>query len=112
MLNLLFPSLDKSLSYKIKQNLEEDFKNSDRMMLIITVILAFLIAAGTSITYETYTFGIVSGTLLLAIALIAYKFFAGTFVSRAVFGIIFMVASSIMITQQMGLIEMHFGFFY
>ena len=111
MLNLLFPSLDKNLPSKIKQNLEEDFKDSDKMMLIITFILAFVIAGVSSITYETYTFGIISGTLLLAIAILAYKFFAGTFISRAIFGIILMVVPSIMITQQMGLIEMHFGFF-
>ena len=111
MLNLLFPSLDKNLSPKIQEKLTEDFKQTDKVMLIISLVLFFIVVALSSISYGTYTLGIISGGILTALAFIAYKVFGGTFISRIIFGIILMVYPSIMITQQMGMIEMHFGFF-
>ena len=111
MLNLLFPSLDKNLSQEIKDRLKNDFKNTDKIMLIISVLNFFVVAGLSSITYGTYMLGIISGGILLALSFIAYNFFGGTAISRIIFGIVLMVYPTIMITQQMGLIEMHFGFF-
>ncbi len=111
MINLLFPALDKSLSPKIQEKLTEDFKQTDKVMLIISIVLFVIVAGLSSISYSTYTLGIVSGAILSALSFVAYKFFGGTFISRVIFGIVLMVYPSIMITQQMGMIEMHFGFF-
>ena len=111
MLNQLFPTLDNNLSNTIKDNLKKDYIHTDKVMLIISVINFIIVAGITSIAYSTYTFGIVAGVVLTLISFIAYKYFGGTFISRIIFGIVLMVYPSIMIIQQMGMIEMHFGFF-
>ncbi|MDC7243443.1 MAG: methyl-accepting chemotaxis protein [Sphaerochaetaceae bacterium] len=111
MLKLMFPCLDKSLASEVHGNLKEDFIQADKTMFFISIVLFIIVAGLSSISYKTYTIGIVGGGALLVLCFLAYKFFSGTIISRAIFGIAFMVYPSIMITQQMGMIEMHFGFF-
>ena len=98
MLNLLFPTLDKTLSPKIQERLTLDFKQADKTMLIISIVNFLVVAGLSSIAYSTYTLGLVSGGILLALSFIAYNFFGGTFISRIIFGIVLMVYPSIMIT--------------
>ena len=111
LLNLFFPTLNVNLQKKIKENLHRDFKETDKVMLIISLFNFFIVVLITSIKYDTYTLGIVFGGILFLLSLLGYYFFKGKFVSRIIFGITFISYPTIMITQQMGLIEMHFGFF-
>jgi len=107
----VFPQFDPNLPAQTKEALHNDFINTDKIMLIISV-LAFLSASLiSSYTYNTYILGIVGGGITLAIALIAYFVFKGTIISRILFGVVFMIFPSIIVQQQLGLIEMHFLYF-
>ncbi len=111
MLELLFPTLNKNMSPKIKERFHEDFISADKNMLIISIINFIVVAGLTSITYKTFTLGIIGGGILLGVSFLAYMFFKGTFISRIIFGMVLMIYPAIIITQQMGMIEFHFGFF-
>ncbi|MBU3013589.1 methyl-accepting chemotaxis protein [Poseidonibacter lekithochrous] len=105
-----FP-MSRKLDVKIKDALTVDYIKSDKYILILSIVLFVIITAVSSIPYNTYAIGIVSGIPLLLITFISYKFFKGTAVSRIVAGIVLMSYPSIMIIQNMGMIEMHFGYF-
>jgi len=105
-----FP-MSRKLDVKIKDALTVDYIKSDKYILILSIVLFVIITAVSSIPYNTYAIGIVSGIPLLLISFISYKFFKGTVVSRIVAGIVLMSYPSIMIIQNMGMIEMHFGYF-
>ena len=111
MIETLLPFLDKNLSNELKEELTQDFKKTDKFMLIISFVNFLVVSALTSIGYGTYIFGLVAGGLVFTLTFIAYKFFCGTIISRTIFGVAFMIYPAIMIAQNLGLIEMHFGFF-
>ena len=111
MIETLLPFLDKNLSSKLKENLTEDFKKTDKFMLIISFVNFLVVSGLSSISYGTYIFGLVSGGLVFILTFIGYKFFCGTVISRTIFGVAFMIYPAIMIAQNLGFIEMHFGFF-
>ena len=111
VLNLLIPTLDDTLTTKVKENLYNDFKATDKVMIVISFFNFFVVVSITSIAYNTYTLGIIFGGLLFIFSFLGYFFFRGKFASRIIFGITFISYPAIMISQQMGLIEMHFGFF-
>ena len=100
-----------NLDKKIKEALINDYAKSDKYILILSVILFAIVSTVSAVPYDTYLIGIVCGAPLLLISFISYRFFRGTVVSRAVAGIVMMSYPSIMIIQNMGMIEMHFGYF-
>ena len=108
----IFPHLDKELSPKILQALRTDFEKADKIMLIISFLSFIGTAFISSYAYSTYMLGIVGGGITFGITLLAYFVFRGTTIARSLFGIAFMIYPSIMVQQQMGMIEMHFGYFY
>jgi methyl-accepting chemotaxis protein len=108
---LAFFPMTRKLDEKIKDALTVDYIKSDKYILILSIVLFVIVTGVSSIPYDTYTIGIVSGVPLLLITFISYKFFKGTAVSRVVAGIVLMSYPSIMIIQNMGMIEMHFGYF-
>lgn len=108
---LMFPSLDKSLSQNIKKSLYEDAKQTDKVMLIISFFNFLIVSSVCAIRYDMYYFGFLMGGILFILSFLAFYFYRGEIVSKIVFGFVLMTYPSIMITQQMGLIEMHFGFF-
>lgn len=111
MIETLLPFLDKKLSSELKEKLVQDFKKTDKFMLIISFV-SFLVVSGlSSISYGTYIFGLISGGLVFLLTFVGYKFFCGTIISRTIFGVAFMIYPAIMIAQNLGFIEMHFGFF-
>ena len=111
-MKMIFPHLDKELSPKIVNALRQDFEKADKIMLIISFLSFIGTALISSYTYSTYMLGIVGGGITFGITLLAYFVFRGTVISRSLFGIAFMIYPSIMVQQQMGMIEMHFGYFY
>ena len=107
-----FPHISKSLPIQIKEAIDNDFIEVDKKMLLISFLSFLGTALLTSYTYNTYFLGVVGGGVALIISIIAYIFYRGTLISRLLFGIIFMIYPSIMVQQQLGMIEMHFAFFY
>ncbi|PHR74347.1 MAG: hypothetical protein COA66_00725 [Arcobacter sp.] len=106
-----FPHLSKTLSTEVKKSLKKDYDDADKIALIIS-FLGFLITSFvTSYSYDTYFLGVTGGGVLLIISFIAYCFYKGSLISRLLFAIIFMIYPAIMLQQQLGMIEMHFGFF-
>ncbi len=111
MIKIFFPFLDKSLPQKVQESLAEDYKNADKIMLIVSFISFLLVAGVTSYSNGTYFIGLVGGGITFVSTFIAYKIFRGTVFSRIIFGTAFVIYPAIMISQQLGMIEMHFFFF-
>ena len=111
MIETLLPFLDKNLSEELKEKLTQDFKKNDKFMLVISFVNFLVVSSLTSISYGTYIFGLIAGGLVFLLTFIGYKFFCGTVISRTIFGVAFMIYPAIMIAQNLGFIEMHFGFF-
>ncbi len=108
----LFPHINKDLSPKVQKALKIDFENTDKIMLILSLLNFIGLSTLSAYTYSTYTLGIVGGGVTFTITLLAYFMFRGTAISRTLFGITFMIYPTIMTQQQLGMIEMHFGYFY
>jgi len=111
MIKVFFPFLDKSLPQKVQESLAEDYRNADKLMLIVSFISFLLVAGVTSYSNSTYFIGLVGGGITFASTFLAYKIFRGTVLSRIIFGTAFVIYPAIMISQQLGMIEMHFFFF-
>ena len=111
MIATLFPTYNPSFSKNIQNEIVEEFKKTDKVMLIFSFIAFLGTAIITSMRYETYMLGILGGGIVFAMTLIAYIFFKGTAYSRIIFGIAFVLYPSITVQQQLGMIEMHFNFF-
>ncbi len=111
MIKIFFPFLDKSLPQKVQESLAEDYRNADKIMLIVSFISFLLVAGVTSYSNGTYFIGLVGGGITFVSTFIAYKIFRGTVLSRIIFGTAFVIYPAIMISQQLGMIEMHFFFF-
>ncbi len=111
-LSLLFPAYSEKLSPQIRKRLDADFVKSDKFMLIIGVLAFIGVSAITSIRYSTYSFGILNGALALGLMVIAYLGFKGTAIGRIVIALGLSIFPMIMIQQQLGMIEMHFGLFF
>jgi len=100
-----------STNQNVDKALVKDYIKTDKYMMKISIACFLIVSLISSITYDTYFLGIFGGGFLLALSFIVYKFFIGTIISRVVFGIVMLTYPSIMIIQQMGMIEMHFGYF-
>src|SRR3989339_323989 len=110
-LNFLFPAQDPSLSPEIKKRLNADFVKADKFMLIIGILSFLSVAFITSVRYSTYQFGMINGAVALGLVVIAYLGFRGTTLGRIIIGVALSIFPMIMIQQQLGMIEMHFGLF-
>jgi len=108
----LFPVYDKSFDKDIQDRIFNDFVKADKMMLIIGFLNLVAVVGLTSIRYSTYTLGIVGGLIAFGLVAIAYFMFKGTVISRIIIAMSVMIFPAIMTQQQLGMIEMHFAFFY
>jgi len=111
MIKVLFPFLDKSLPSEIQESLIKEYKNADKMMLIVSIVSFLIVALITSYSNGAYKIGIIGGGITLVSTILGYTMFKGTVLSRIIFGIAFTVYPAIMVSQQLGMIEMHFFFF-
>jgi signal transduction histidine kinase/CheY-like chemotaxis protein len=102
-----------SLIFKNESNydLREEHLQSDKVMMWIILIHAFVAIFVTSQYYETYTIGIISSGLILTISGISYLTLAGTLYFRLIMAVSLMFFSAIFIQQHLGRIEMHFHVF-
>ncbi len=100
-----------TLSPIIQNNLKNEAQNADKVFMVIFLANWLIVSVLTSLTYETYIFGIVGGGLLTLLGFFVYYFFKGTSLSRIVISILIMGFPIIMIQQHLGRIEMHFHIF-
>jgi methyl-accepting chemotaxis protein len=107
----LFPQMESTLPTNVRADLSEDYKKADKPMLIISIVAFLIVSMVSSYTNSTYTLGIFGGGAVFGTTLIAYFMFRGTAIARMIYGISFMTYTAIMIQQQLGMLEMHFGFF-
>ena len=104
---LNFPQLeDSAIPHFIDYNIE-----ADKLMLKLFFAQWFIATFVTSIMYDTYLYGFVSGGLLTLSMLLAYKKFKGTHTMMILAAVTMMMFSLIYIQQYLGRIEMHFHVF-
>ncbi|MFH0708923.1 MAG: EAL domain-containing protein [Pseudomonadota bacterium] len=104
---LTFPKVPKFAT----ENFNEHFIQADKVMLVLLAIHWFIAIFITSISYDTYKYGLLSGGLILLPLLVAYRYFSGTQVMRALVAVGLMLFSLVFIQQHLGRIEMHFHVF-
>ncbi|MDD2789933.1 MAG: EAL domain-containing protein [Sulfurimonas sp.] len=109
--NFLEPFSYKQVPEFTRDNFRHYFENSDKVMIMLAMIQWFIATFVTSMMYNTYIYGFVSGGVLTLSLLIAYKYLAGTPSMRALVAIVMMLFSLIYIQQHLGRIEMHFHIF-
>lgn len=90
--------------------LEHNLK-SDKIMLYLIILHWFIGTAITSIEYETYQIGFLSGGFYFLIILLSYIFYRGQKEFRILVGMVLMLFSMLYIQQSLGRIEMHFHIF-
>jgi len=95
----------------IQQRQSQDFKTSDRLVLLILMahlpFVYWLVPAG----FGTHFQGGIPATLAVLASWFAYKTLPGTLLSRSVMTVSLMLMSMIVIMQQFGRLEMHFHIF-
>lgn len=94
-----------------RQNFAIQFIQADKVLLVLILMHWFAATFIFSISYDTYVYGFIGGGLITITLFLAYRFFAGTQVMRALMAIGLMLFSLIFIQQHLGRIEMHFHVF-
>lgn len=94
-----------------RENFDEHFIKADKVMLVLLSIQWFVATFITSIAYDTYLYGLLSGGVITLSMFAAYRFFKGTQVMRVLVGVSLMLFSLVFIQQHLGRIEMHFHIF-
>ena len=95
----------------VRNNFKEFFINSDKVMILLSLIQWFIATFITSVMYDTYVYGFVSGGILSISLIVTFKYFKGTRTMRAFVAISMMLFSLIFIQQYLGRNEMHFHIF-
>ena len=111
-MNQFFPHLDKTLPLAVQKDLQKEFKIADKKMLIMSFLNFLCTSLITSYANNTYFLGIIGGALAFIVSIIAFRYYKGTLISRLLFGLTFSMYPIIMLQQQLGMVEMHFAFFY
>jgi diguanylate cyclase (GGDEF)-like protein len=94
-----------------KESFKTYFMHADKVMIYLSAIQWFLATFLSSIMYDTYLYGFISGGVLTFSLVLAYRFIAGTGAMRSLVAIVMMLFSLIFIQQHLGRIEMHFHVF-
>ncbi|EDZ62991.1 sensory box/GGDEF/EAL family protein [Sulfurimonas gotlandica GD1] len=104
---LNFPKIpDTAIAEFMDYNIE-----ADKLMLRVFVFQWFIATFITSILYDTYLYGFISGGLVTLMMFITYKYYKGRHTMMILSSIAMMLFSLIFIQQHLGRIEMHFHVF-
>ena len=102
-----FPKIpDTAIAEFMDYNIE-----ADKLMLRVFVFQWFIATFITSILYDTYLYGFISGGLVTLMMFITYKYYKGRHTMMILSSIAMMLFSLIFIQQHLGRIEMHFHVF-
>ncbi len=91
--------------------LNEDFLNTDRYMLWILIVHAFIAVFITSHYYGTMKLGIFVSLAVMANIFIGYRLLRGTLYFRILAALAIVIFTALYIQQHLGRIEMHFHVF-
>lgn len=94
-----------------QESFHDHFIQADKVMLVLLGLQWFIATFITSISYDTYSYGFMSGALITLPLWFAYRYFKGTQVMRTLIAIGMMLFSLVLIQQHLGRIEMHFHVF-
>jgi diguanylate cyclase len=94
-----------------RSHFRDHFIQSDRVLLVLFAIQWVVATLVTSLAYDTYLYGFVSGGIITLSLWGLYRRFAGTQMMRALMGVGMMLFSLVFIQQHLGRIEMHFHIF-
>ena len=98
-------------SQNTDKHLKEVHLKADKIMLFIIGAHFFFATFISSISYDTYIYGLTHGGFLFFTTLIAYIFFKGQRSFRILIGVVLMTYSALFIQQHLGRIEFHFHIF-
>jgi methyl-accepting chemotaxis protein len=111
MFKYLFIPYSKELSPGLKDSFIEDFKKTDRIMLMVLCAYFILVSGVTSLQFGYFKLGIIGGAIILAISGLAYYTMAGSAVCRIIMATGVTAFFTITVQQSNGLGEGHFLFF-
>ncbi len=94
-----------------KENFEQYFIQSDKVMLMLAVLQWIMATFVSSLLYDTYLYGFLSGGIIVVSLFIAFRYLKGTRTMRSLVAVSMMLFSLIYIQQHLGRIEMHFHLF-
>ncbi|MGK0291317.1 MAG: methyl-accepting chemotaxis protein [bacterium] len=95
----------------VKESLKTDYKNTDRLMLILNIIQWIVAAAVSSNMHGYYKLGIFGGGIAVALSTLAFIFFRGELIGRCIQAITFTIFLMVFVQQTNGLGEGHFQYF-
>lgn len=99
------------LGKKERSQLQLHYILTDKLMMFILLIHAFIAIFVTSSYYNTYWLGIIGSSAIMALCSIAFIFVRGTIWFRMIAAVAIILFSVIFIQQHLGRIEMHFHIF-
>ncbi len=94
----------------IKKQLVEEDKKTDKFIFILILIHAVSASTFFPAFFSDFTLGISAGLILSIISFVAYKYYAGTMISKMVLSLSLVMFTFIFIQQSYGKIESHFHF--
>ena len=104
---ITFPKIPKFANEKFNTH----FIQADQVMLVLLVLHWVVATFVTSLSYDTYWYGFISGGMITLPLLALYPSFKGTQTMRALIAVGLMLFSLVFIQQHLGRIEMHFHIF-
>jgi len=99
------------LGKKERSQLQLNYILTDKLMMFILLIHAFIAIFVTSSYYNTYWLGIIGSSVIMTLCSIAFILVRGTIWFRMIAAVSIILFSVIFIQQHLGRIEMHFHIF-
>jgi diguanylate cyclase (GGDEF)-like protein len=94
-----------------RENFDASFVQADKVMMVLLLVQWAIATFITSVSFDTYLYGFISGGSITLSALGVYRYYKGTQLMRVVAAIAMMLFSVVYIQQHYGRIEMHFHVF-
>jgi len=111
MLKPLVVCYSNDLSEHLKNKFQEDFRTTDKILMIAILAFSVIVASVTSWQHEYFKLGIFGGAIISVVAVIAYNALGGSPLSRIIMATSLVALLTIMVQQSNGLGEGHFIFF-
>lgn len=94
-----------------RDNFDASFVQADKVMMVLLLLQWAIATVITSVSFDTYLYGFISGGSITLFAFGVYRYYKGTQLMRVVMAIAMMLFSVVYIQQHYGRIEMHFHVF-
>jgi len=111
MFKTLLACYGDGLSKGLLEEFRLDFVKADKILLLANCVFSVIVAFVTSMQYGYYALGMIGGSAVAVVCLLAYNMLAGTLVCRVIMATGLMSLMAISVQQSNGLGEGHFLFF-